>query len=129
MPADLRTHLAILIARVGPTPLFPSADENFDGSVRDDLAVSYLYPGSKEGMKESLTFKLKVKPGPRDFTENTLWYNPDSLTPIKRVWTFRCDEEDVHVEMTETYQEFTLNADIPDEKFKMPEKESPAHLP
>lgn len=50
-----------------------------------------------------------------------LWYNPKSFEARDRKIVLRKDGQ-ITASLTETYEEFTLNADIPDEKFKLPEK-------
>jgi outer membrane lipoprotein-sorting protein len=47
----------------------------------------------------------------------TLWYDPRTLLPTRRVT--KSDHGDV---VTETYSEMTVDAELPDELFRMPEE-------
>jgi outer membrane lipoprotein-sorting protein len=74
-----------------------------------------------EGLK-TMTYKLMV-PETTGFHLTKIWYEPLSYKVVKRTLT-----QDIgrgpgkERNMTETYKEWTLNADIPDEKFKLPER-------
>jgi len=50
--------------------------------------------------------------------KNTLWYDPLTYKPLKSVLS----AVENGATMTEVYEDFILNADIPDEKFKLPEE-------
>jgi outer membrane lipoprotein-sorting protein len=47
-----------------------------------------------------------------------LWYDPKTLKLLKRTVDF--GKKDSQGTIRESYEEFTLNADIPEEKFKLP---------
>ena len=48
-----------------------------------------------------------------------IWYDPKTLAIRQRTVVLRKDGQ-INATVTETYEEFTLNGDIPDEQFKMP---------
>lgn len=52
-----------------------------------------------------------------------LWYTPKTHLPARRIWELPFPVPgNLVIRCTEVYDEFTLNADIPDEKFKLPEE-------
>jgi outer membrane lipoprotein-sorting protein len=73
--------------------------------------------GEGDGQAKTLTYTIKggSPPGSCAFR---LWYDPQSLKILKR--TVRQTPGNDRVVVSETYNEFTLNADIPAEKFKLP---------
>jgi hypothetical protein len=78
-----------------------------------------------DGKTQSLTYKLTgmVKAHPHQFRDVKvqMWYDPAKLVPVRRI--IACEfTEGGNCTNTETYEEFTLNADIPDEKFKLPDE-------
>jgi outer membrane lipoprotein-sorting protein len=54
--------------------------------------------------------------------EIRLWYDPASYRLLRRTYATNPFALDPEFRLTETYEEFSLNADIPDEKFKLPEE-------
>jgi len=52
-----------------------------------------------------------------------VWYDPKTLKLLKRYYQIReRDGGPVRSTLVETYDDFALDVDIPDEKFKLPEE-------
>ena len=75
-----------------------------------------------EGETKALSFKVvQQKGGSNDEVKVTLWYESDSYTLLRKTVDIKFKGTSKSSSATTTYIEFTLNADIPDEKFKLPE--------
>ena len=119
---SLERNLKIMLSRAGFTmglasiALEPGQDLDFS----KELAVSGFRFGEKNGMTNTLLYTLRAGKDSRP-TEVTLWYDPKSLKLLKRKTADRLKDGRA-ITYIESYAEFTLDADIPDEKFKLPEK-------
>ncbi len=67
--------------------------------------------------KELKSFKYKVKVG-ADPVDVQIWVDSKSLLLVRRV--LRAKSGQGHLFITETYEQFTLNGEIPDDAFKLP---------
>lgn len=74
--------------------------------------------GEEDSGLRSITYDLKIKAHNRVY-EMTLWYKSADYRIVKR--RILVKEPGFEESFTETYDEFILNADIPDGKFKLPE--------
>jgi|SRR5579862_536817 len=83
----------------------------------DIVEVTKLAHGAEDGTVRTLTCRMIV--AKKDFADIRLWYDPKTWKPIKRTTTLLPPG---HSTLIETYDEFTIDADIPDEKFKLPEE-------
>jgi outer membrane lipoprotein-sorting protein len=93
-------------------------------NVPEILKMSDLKQGEDDGVLKTPTWTVTVSktlmPAASKPMPIKLWYDPKSLKPVKRTATIM--KGDVEVKWSETYENITLNADIPDEKFKLPEE-------
>jgi outer membrane lipoprotein-sorting protein len=91
--------------------------EELESALAHPVETCDVNGGEDDGEAKTLTYKIRVRP------EHTaaikLWYDPKRLLPLKR--TIRDDNRDSG-SVTETFEEVSLNADIPNEKFKLPEE-------
>lgn len=135
-PENFETKLRVLLARAGvvSTPTQASAPWLFIVQLKNDFKklcqVSNFKQGPDDGDAKTLTYSLvdfdfremsNTKNPPARTVEIKLWYDPKTYKAIKRVMTFKNAEGEGT--LTETYLEFLVNPDMPDEKFKLPEKE------
>ena len=75
------------------------------------MIVSELKFGEKDGALQSLTYVLQEGSGKCGIK---LWYDSKTLALVKRSISIK----DQKAAITENYEEFTVNRDIPDESFK-----------
>jgi outer membrane lipoprotein-sorting protein len=75
-----------------------------------------LRAGGKDGAAKTLTYKVQTG---ADTIQFKLWYDPDTLRPLKRTFESSSTKGGPSSTGTESYEELTLNADIPDEAFKL----------
>jgi general secretion pathway protein G len=89
---------------------FPEVD------LRDRFRVSEFKEEAAEKDAKGITYTV-ILPRRTETCEMTLWYDPATFVPIRRTQIMRWRGGDFT--LTEKYSGFTLNADIPDEKFKL----------
>lgn len=91
--------------------------------VEDDFRKLFevfdIKAGEDDKESKTLTYKVKV-PDDRVSADAKVWYDPKTFMLSKLTASVNISKS-ISV-VTETYEEFTLNADIPDERFKLPEK-------
>jgi outer membrane lipoprotein-sorting protein len=89
----------------------------------ENWKVSEVKQGPDEGKAKTLTYHLRLEKQETPI-ELKLWYDAESLKPLKRMYRFKAGQPFTESEgtFTETYEELILNADIPDEKFKLANK-------
>lgn len=112
-PKNLNADMATVMLRTGfvDLPLRPRRIQIYGYDPKERLKVSDFQFGGKDGDLQTLTYVLQEGNGK---AEIKLWYDPKSLALKKR----SSSVPDKKASVTETYEEFTLNGDIPDEKFK-----------
>jgi len=88
-----------------------------DYDVRRKGALSNVRVEPDEGELKSLSYTLTF--GAHTSTVR-VWYSPTDLRPLKRELVWKAAK--ARVTMTETYMNYLVNADIPDEKFAIPVK-------
>ena len=106
----------------GPT-LAKDAEPDLKKFLEEDLKQVFMASSFKAGGEKNqpwIKYVLRVRD--EDAAQVTLWYDPKIFKPLKRHVSFSEPDLNFTITHTETYEEFTLNADIPDEKFKLPEK-------
>jgi outer membrane lipoprotein-sorting protein len=122
---DFNAALTLLFTRAGVfhfiggiTPLFFGDGLNLEKAP----SVAEFKTGEDDGNMKTLHYKTIITPlvAPPATLDVRLWYEPKSLRIVKRTVSYR--SETVSRLFNEIYEEFTLNADIPDEKFKLPEE-------
>ena len=132
-PKGMEHNSRLMLIRggiLGPTssslPWFVYAlAENLDKAWQ----VSEVKQGADDGKTKTLTYRLQF--GEETPTEVRLWYDADSFKPMKRTYRFKVESDKGSLKLnlfcasgegtfTEAYEELVLNADIPDEKFKLP---------
>jgi outer membrane lipoprotein-sorting protein len=122
-PDTLSANVGIALARTWAQASFggsggPGSLTGKKLDLREKYQVSDFKTEPDE--KEAKVLSYKVTPKRGDAMQITLFYDPQKLVPLKR--TIRTLKPDEVMTLTETYEEFVLNADIPDEKFKLPEE-------
>jgi len=84
------------------------------------VAADFQTEASEEGLSVlsySVSFVLEKKP-PLEKSKIRLYYDSKTLQPAKRTVQMRGEEEI----FTESYREWSIGNDIPEERFKLPEK-------
>jgi hypothetical protein len=90
-------------------------------AANDTVAISNLASGPDDGAVRTLAHGRQFGTSTDPFQVTTkLWYDPKTFGITKR--TIDAVHGGTRRFVTETFEEFTLNADIPDEKFKLPEE-------
>jgi outer membrane lipoprotein-sorting protein len=126
-PASMGLHYVRTLTRVGLTPaqvlqyiFFADAARSKGAPLASTFTASEFTPGGDGIDKDAIKFNVQ-----RDGADQTgnvvVRFDPKTFALRNLVVTFK-GAEDITWVLTETYSEFTLNADIPDEKFKLPEE-------
>lgn len=122
-PKKLEENLKVLTSRAGiafrPFPEIAS-ELTGPGGFSESLRTSNFKTGESQGRTKSISYELAVSKHDRQF-HVTLWYEPEPLKLLKREVTYT-DDDGVKVVTTETYTEFAIDADIPDEQFRLPDE-------
>jgi outer membrane lipoprotein-sorting protein len=113
-PQDLHTQVSTAFLRRGFLNLteVPRRTIVFKSTQKEKLKVSDLKFGEKDGSMETLTYTLEEGTG-RAVVK--LWYDPVGPVLKKRTMLVAAAPQ---ATVTETYDEFTLNKEIPDDAFK-----------
>jgi outer membrane lipoprotein-sorting protein len=116
VPKVYRGAASTLVARVGTMMggLFQGTGGP-DEDVKKTLALKDLRVGEDDGGAKTLLYTVSLGPATLDCR---LWYEPKTLKLLKRTMKIRKGES-VEGSLTESYVEYIVNADIPDEKFKL----------
>jgi len=122
VPRELEKNLKDLVSRAGCT-LWGIASVACQGKMNSDFSkwvrVSRFKSGENDGEAKTLSYLLEIGQKPRLFNV-TLWFDPKSFELLKRKTVFEMDGGN-QVTVMETYDEFTFDAEIPDEMFTLPE--------
>jgi len=112
-PKELNIRVATKMVRWGmlDLPDFPRRIKVYDVDPKEKLKVSDFKFGDKDGDLQTLTYVVQEGNGQADLK---LWVDPKSLALKKRTLSVA----KMNATATETYEEFTLNGEIPDEMFK-----------
>ena len=112
-PKDLNLRVATKLARWGvlDLPSFPRVIRTYGVDPKERLKVSDIKFGEKDGDVRTLTYVVQEGNGK---VELKLWVDPKDLTLKKRTLSVG----NLKATVTETYEEFTVNGEIPDESFK-----------
>jgi outer membrane lipoprotein-sorting protein len=128
-PATFKSGLSTALARgdtlVALAELSPRVGEKEVLDVKTLFQISDIEAGSDDYKAKTLTYRLKI-PKLRIVEERNLnvklWFDPLTYKLIKRTYSVG-DKPG----FTEVFEEFTLNGELPDERFVLPrEKEKPA---
>jgi hypothetical protein len=85
----------------------------------EPLKINGLVREPDSGPNGALTYELPLfEKTPR--ASITLWFDLKTNLPVKRSLVYL--HKDEQVRLTEVYKKWTLNTDIPDERFKLPEE-------
>lgn len=117
-PKNVRRNLSMSLVRLGL--VYGSWMTAWEvSSPADTFPISDFQLGAEEKGLRSLSYKVYI-PVLRTKAEGVLWFDPKTHRIAKRSLTARNEvsEETIH----ETYADMVLGAEIPDEKFKLPEK-------
>ena len=120
----------VSLSRLGYTPMTLWSYSRSQGCVvmreptdwRQELDLSNVRLGGTDIRGMTLLYNVRARRGPKgeplaDY-EITTWYDPATFRPLRR----KVEGIDKRFSLTEVYENLTLNADIPDEKFKLPEE-------
>ena len=112
-PKELNVRVATKLARWGvlDLPSFPRVIRIYGVDPKERLKVSDIKYGEKDGDVQTLTYVVQEGNGK---AELKLWIDPKDLTLKKRTLSVA----NLKATVTETYEEFTVNGEIPDESFK-----------
>jgi len=124
-PAEIDKKLVAAWARAGLVYWWLATDGFMVRDPRRDFRLSDFKFGPPEGGHSCILYRIRddeVRPREEIGTvlEVKLWYDPKTLTPVKRVWEGKAPQE-VEWIWTETYDEVVLDAPLPDETFRLPE--------
>jgi outer membrane lipoprotein-sorting protein len=87
------------------------------GKEKTTLQVSDFKADSDDGNAKTIRYRLRVG---KSELETKLWYDPKTHAILKRRFSGKADGAECSV--METYDEFLLNTEIPEERFKLREK-------
>ena len=112
-PKDLNAKMTTAFVRRGllDLPDFPGRLRRYDIDPKEKIKVSDFKFGDKDGDLQTLTYVVQEGNGQADLK---LWFDPKSLALKKRTLSVAR----MNAIVTETYEEFTVNGEIPDEIFK-----------
>jgi outer membrane lipoprotein-sorting protein len=96
----------------------PDLKKFLERDLKKDFQITDLKAFTEDG--EHL-LRYSLKQGKGEALEMTLWYDPKTYKPLKRRYVL-AGLGTLSIVQLETYVEFSTNADIPDEKFKLPEQ-------
>jgi len=85
-----------------------------------EFRLESFQTGPHDGNAQTLAFRAVSIKYPTVVSRFTLGYDLKSFRLLKRSQAMKWEQ--IEISSTEAYDEFTLNADIPDEKFKLPEE-------
>jgi outer membrane lipoprotein-sorting protein len=113
-PKDLNACVSAAMARKGFLDLteLPRRIRVYGTNPKEKLQLSDFKFGEKDGELQTLTYSLQEGNGR---AEITLWFEPKSLTLKKRTMVVAVTPQ---ATVTETYDVFALNEEVPDESFK-----------
>jgi hypothetical protein len=109
-PGDLKARATTILARLSPTYVMQVIEPSLAEIREERYPVRNVKAGPDEGSAATLSYDVAI-------FHVTLWYDPRTLLPTRRVT--KSDHGDV---VTETYSEMTVDAELPDELFRMPEE-------
>jgi outer membrane lipoprotein-sorting protein len=104
------------LIKVNFIPLDPKSDPGDLDPRELFILLSDFAFGVDDKEAKTMTYKFKDYEG----VQGKIWYDPKTWKLLKRTIEYSGSDAGLAVE---TYPEFTLNADIPDETFKLPGKE------
>jgi len=123
-PTKGEEHFALALTRIGPLLLLAWGEGKFeDAHSIGSVSECRRLPADEIG--ERLAYTVEAERVNDKPFEVVLWYDPKTLSLRKRTWKTKLSAPNIAscvVSATEIYDEFTVNADIPDEKFKLPER-------
>jgi len=128
-PSNLKEGILAMLFLVGEEPLRETERrwqslrrlEDLHPNPRRSCRVSGLSVRKENARYETLSFQVEGPEVPQGEASVRLTYDAASGAPVKRV-LMTVDEELRPAEFVETFEEFAVNADIPEEKFKLPEE-------
>jgi outer membrane lipoprotein-sorting protein len=125
VPKSHRGAATTLVARLGAlmSGMMPRGGGAPQEDVKKTLELKDLKPGDDDKEAKTLTYtvRLAARPGgPTPSLDCKLWYDPKTLALLKRTIAIR-QGETVEGTLTETYTDYVLNGDIPDDKFRIEE--------
>jgi outer membrane lipoprotein-sorting protein len=121
-PKDLNATIAGSFSRIGMLAGFRNRTQQAgekEPGLDDMYKVSDFVLGKKEkvGEREAQVITYKLVMDNRDTAESTIWLDTETKLPLKRVLSFKNDNESLRV--TETYQ-IRVNCRIDGKKFELP---------
>jgi hypothetical protein len=127
-PSNFKEGLLAVLFLVGEEPLcdmigrwYTARTPEQRPNPRKTCVVSDLAVRKESARCETLSFRIEGPEVPRGTASVRLTYDAATCVLVKRVLT-TVDDDGRPSEYTETFEEFAINADIPEEKFKLPEE-------
>jgi uncharacterized protein YceK len=114
-PGDFPSLLKDPVLRTTVTASFHNPEDGLDHEMKYGWA--YERSAKREGDLESIWYELDIYPPKLRFGVD-LWYDPKTLVWVRRV--LRPTEREEVGAIEEKYEEFRLDADLPDESFTLP---------
>ena len=116
---ELEKDLRRLVSRPGlPLFTFSTLAFRFEEATPKWIRASDFKSVETGGKTRALSYRLSAEDESRSM-DVIVWYDPESLQLLKRKTSFFVKPQDP-LAITETYSEFIFDADIPEEKFKLP---------
>ena len=123
-PEQLNAFLTTVLTRAGfllsttmMSRILSAPDLEELPDLKPSLKVSDVKYGDDDGEAKTLTYNLTFGGGDEPIGVR-LWYDPKTFRLFKR--TLRVRDKDRPRLVTETYESFVINGDIPDETFNLP---------
>jgi hypothetical protein len=126
VPKDLHQNLTAILVRDGSPGMMLGFLSGNRGTEEDFFLQNvYRFRDYKvvewDDTAKVLTYGLSYRLEQRR-VQGRISYDPKSYLPTRRTRHIECDVVGYGMTLIETNEEFTLNADIPDETFKLPEE-------
>ncbi len=125
-PGRFKDAMAVAVARLGPgvamfyTDLIGPDNPKEMPDFKKVLPVSDVKPGADEKEGRSIRYRVKYEDDGQVF-DIRLWYDPQTFRPLKRVVEVAGSTGASVV--AETYEGVAFDAEIPDERFRIPADE------
>ena len=120
-PKTLNERVTVALLRSGCFELhrLPGRMRDYDTNPKDSLVVSDLRKGDDDSGLRTLVYTLQEGSGRG---EMRVWIDPKTWLLRKRVLTLPAQGPQRPATVTETYETFAVNSEIPNEVFKLTDK-------
>jgi len=101
------------LGMLGAAMLYPLAKPS---KIGETYLLSNFGDGEEEKGIKTMTYDLMLA-GNKGAGKVKLWYDPNGYKLLRRTLQFENAEDNVKVEVSETYEEYALDIEIPDDRF------------